>query len=501
MSVFYFNYAVRIHLFVQNKLIMKPLAVTLLLSIIFLQIVNSQSYKPFIEPTACPIKYDSRLIVKYGYLVVPENRQKLNGRKVKIPFMFVRKPDQDAKRNIFLYTTGGPGYSTTANSDSIGYNSGLLKFGGLILFDQRGTKKALPCLDCMEVNEAVKSSYRKGLNKDSLVLVAVKHCRNRFNSQGIDLSAYNTLESAEDINDLRLALHLDSLNLVGISYSGGLMLTMVRKHPEGVRTLILNSPLPGYVHYEEDGLLNINEALEQVFANCDADSSANPAYTNLKARFHQYFTTITGKKFTLNYLEKNTHDSLRITYNKSDLLDAVINRLNSNQVKTVPAVINDLISGRHQTYIKEQLDGAFAGDPAVSLGMRYSVYCTEQIAYSDPTLERQQNTVLPWLAEYQFNDVNHPICNCWNVKQEPKSVKTQVYSTVPALIAAGDIDPWCRIFYNRLIKRYMPNSQLLIRHNRGHAPGYTVDGIDYVQLFLEHPYKKIISQSKNLIIE
>ncbi|XHR98220.1 alpha/beta fold hydrolase [Mucilaginibacter sp. UC70_90] len=56
------------------------------------------------------------------------------------------------------------------------------------------------------------------------------------------------------MNDLRLALNVDSLNLVGISYSGGLMLTMARNHPEGVRALLLNSPLPGYVNFEEHAL-------------------------------------------------------------------------------------------------------------------------------------------------------------------------------------------------------------------------------------------------------
>jgi pimeloyl-ACP methyl ester carboxylesterase len=480
---------------------MKSLALALLLFLVFIQGATCQTYKPVIEPAVSNIKYDGRLVAKYGYLVVPENRQRPQGRKIKVPFLFIRRPDQDAKHNVSLYATGGPGYSTTTGWDSVSYNSGFLKFGGFIFFDQRGTKVAQPCLDCMDVGEAVKKSYRTGLNKDSLVLAAVKRCHDRFTAQGIDLSAYNTEESAEDINDLRLALNLDSLNLIGISYSGGLMLSMARKHPEGVRTLVLNSPLPGFARYEEDGLLNINEALEQLFTDCEADSAAKPAYANLRARFHQYFTAVSGKKFTLNYLEKGSHDSLRITYNKNDLLDAVINRLNSDQVSSVPAVINDIISGKHQGYIREQVDGAFGGDQSVSLGMRYSVYCTEQIMYSDPALEKQQHDILPWLAGYPFNDVTHAICDCWKVKPEPKIVKAQVYSTVPALISAGDIDPWCRPFYNKLIKRYIPNAQLIIRHNRGHAPGYFADGVDYLKMFMEHPYTKLVSQSKDVIVE
>ncbi|MET4083955.1 pimeloyl-ACP methyl ester carboxylesterase [Pedobacter sp. UYP30] len=479
---------------------MKIFFIALLSSFFFSQTIYSQKYKPIIEPFLRMVKADPRLILKTGYLVVPENRNKPNGRKVKIPFLYVRKPDQDAHKNISLYTTGGPGYSTTVNIDSISYNSGFLAFGGFIAFDQRGSKRAKPCLDCMEVASAIKRSYKDGKNKDSLLLAAVQGCRNRFKAQGVDLSAYNTVESAEDINDLRLALNVDSLNLVGVSYSGGLMLTMARIHPEGVRTLILNSPLPGYVNFEEHALFNINEALEQIFKNCETDSSS-ARYKNIRARFHQYFTSITGKKFNISYKEKDSINSINVIYTKNELLDAVLDRLNSRQVSTVASVIIDIIESHHEQYVREVLDGAFEGDVSLSLGMRYSVYCTEQIAYADPKLEKQQSQVLPWLAGYRFNNVNHEICDCWQVKPEPKIAKQPIYSSIPALISGGDVDPDCRTFYNTLIKRYMPNSQLLIIHNKGHAPGFTVDGTDYVKLFLANPNQKLKSQSKNLIVE
>ena len=479
---------------------MKPFSIILIFLLMIFQNSYSQRYKAVVEPYPGLVKADARLILKTGYLVVPENRNKPGGRKIKVPFLFVRKPDQNPRKNISLFTTGGPGYSTTANIDSISYNSGFLKYGGFIAFDQRGTKRAQPCLDCNEVAGAIKRSYTEGKNRDSLVLAAVRSCRERFTSQGVDLSAYNTMESAEDINDLRLALNIDSLNLVGISYSGGLMLAMARNHPEGVRSLILNSPLPGYVNFEEHGLLNINEALEQVYRNCKEDSLAT-GYKNLKSRFQQYLMTVTGKKFTVSYKEKGSRDSIRVIYTKNELLDAVIGRLNTRQVKTVPAVMLDLINGKQDSYVREVLDGYFSGDAAISLGMRYSVYCSGQIAYSDPDLEKQQDLVVPWLAGYSFNNVTHPICDCWQIKPEPKIAKAPVYAKVPALISAGDIDPDCRPFYNRLIKRYIPGSQLLIIHDKGHAPGFTVDGTDYMKIFMDNPYQKIVSQSKNVIVE
>jgi pimeloyl-ACP methyl ester carboxylesterase len=483
----------------KTKMIIPRLSLMLLILCSW-KVLYSQAYQVKIEPYPNLVKADARLILKTGYLLVPENRLKPGRRKVKLPFLFVRRPDQDAFKNVSLYMTGGPGYSTTANIDSISYNSGFLKYGGFIALDQRGTKRALPCLDCQEVQEAVKKSYRGNLDRDSLVRSAVKECRTKFSKQGIDLSAYSTPESVEDINDLRQVLHLDSLNLVGISYSGGLMLSVARAHPEAVKSLILNSPLPGFVNYEEDALLNINEALEQVFENCRKDSLQNADYQNLRQRFQNYFTRISNQIFTISYMEHGKEKAFPVRYGKQELLDVVINRLNTQQVKTVPFVINELLNGNHDVYIRELLDGIFKGDAAGSLGMRYSVYCSEQILYASPVLEQQQQHLLPWLSGYRFNNVDHKTCDCWAVKAVPKTTKLPVYSNVPALISAGDIDPWCRQFFNVLIKRHLPNAQLLLFHNRGHAPGYTIDEVDYLGKFMLKPMQKLSAESEKLKI-
>jgi len=472
----------------------------LVIAFLFLQNASfAQAYTPKIEPCPCMIKVDTQLISRCGYLVVPENRQKPGGRTVKVPFVFVRKPGMDSANNITLYTTGGPGYSTTANFDSITYRSDFLLFGGFIAFDQRGTKRAQPCLDCAEVPLAEMRAYRENLSKDSLEQLAVQQCRKRLSAQGINLSSYNTIESAADINDLRQLLNIQFLNLFGISYSGGLMLTVARNHPQGIRSLILNSPLPGFVNYEEHGLFNMNEAINQVFDNYEADSAGQ--YGNLRERFHQYFSSITGKRFTINYTGKGNVDEQAITYTKNELLDAIFSRMNNVLLKRVPFVMNEIISGNHTSYVAGILNDVFSGNSSLSHGMRYSMYCTEQIAYADKALVQKQDSILPWFAGYAFNNVDHNICSCWKVKPEPPVVKTPVYSGIPVLIVGGDADPWCRPFYNRLIKRTMPNAQVLTIHNNCHGARLVVDGVDYLKPFMQDPYKKLVSGSKNVIVE
>jgi hypothetical protein len=97
--------------------------------------------------------------------------------------------------------------------------------------------------------------------------------------------------------------------------------------------------------------------------------------------------------------------------------------------------------------------------------------------------------------------VNHAICDCWQVRPEAPIAKTPVYSNIPALIVAGDADPWCRPFYNRLIKRTMPNAQLLIVHNNGHGARFYVKGVDFLKMFMDNPYKQMVSPLKEAVVE
>jgi pimeloyl-ACP methyl ester carboxylesterase len=177
---------------------------------------KSNLYSPKIEPCPCQFKADSSLQTNCGYLIVPENRTKPNSMFIKLPYIYVRSANPKSKPDPVLYTTGGPGGSSLNAVESIHYFE-FMKDRDFISFEQRGTKYALPCLECEEINDAVKLSYQKNQSKDSLINLATINCRNRQLAKGIDISGYNTAEITDDIEDLRKLLNIDSLNLIGLS--------------------------------------------------------------------------------------------------------------------------------------------------------------------------------------------------------------------------------------------------------------------------------------------
>ncbi len=449
-----------------------------------LKVGAQQTNVPHLEPCDCIFTADSAHKTRCGYLVVPENRQKPEGRIIKLPFIYVESNNPLKRSDPVLYTAGGPGVSSLHPVTSIARRS-LLFDRDYIAFEQRGTHFALPCLESEGLGEALQQAYLTHRPVEEAVLEAVRKCREKLVRQEIDLSCYNTEESAADIEDLRRLLDIDSLNLMGISYSGGLMMVVLQKYPQHIRSLILDSPLPEFVNIDEQELANFNEVLTTVLDSADS---------GLTARFRTYFSSIGGKAFKISYLLKDGR-TVALNYGRNELLGIIHGKLEGyDGLKELPQVISNMVSGGQEPYIKTYFDGVFSGSSAVS-GMRLSVYCSGKLAFEDTAIIQQQETIMPWLAGFHVNDVYRILCDCWQVKSIDADSKKPFYSNVPVLLGAGGLDDACRPFYNDLIHQYFPNSQRLLFAKRLHGPLLnSYEGDVYIGAFLDRPFERLSGQ-------
>ncbi len=446
-----------------------------------------------VEPCSCPVSIDSSFRSRCAYLIVPENRSRPNGKTVKLPFMVVESKNPHKKKDPLLFTAGGPGGSSLGWTRSVPRGL-VINDRDCIAFEQRGTRYAVPNLWRDDLSNAIKESYRKNLNKDSMVVVGVKRYKKTLEAQGIDLSAYNTDESAADLQDLIATLRLDSVNLFGGSYSGGLMLAVLQANPAPIRSLVLDSPLPTFVPIDEDEPANFAESLRVLWQHVEQDSIHTDRYRNIKTRFERYFTAIDGQTFTIPYLEKGTSQPVAIQYTRNDLLGILVRA----PTKDIAYIVTELIRGNHAPYVKPMLDRLFAGGVGPS-GMRLSVYCADQATYHSETVIRQLYEAYPYLRGYHINDVYKEMCDCWQVAPVKAEVKEPFYSTKPALLTDGAMDNACSPLYIDRIHHYMPNSQRLLFLHRAHmVSGPEMDR--FMQTFLRNPHKKLVSDRKEIVI-
>jgi pimeloyl-ACP methyl ester carboxylesterase len=473
------------------------LVLLLCMQIAFAQKQNN--YTPVIEPCECPVKIDSSFQTECGYLIVPENRTKRNSNKIKLPFIRVKSKNTNKRKDPVLFTTGGPGGS------SLGWARGstqrsVINDRDCIAFEQRGTRYAIPNLWSNELSDAIRESYRKNLNKDSMVLVGTKRLKKTFEAKGIDLTGYNTDETVADIHDLLRVLAIDSVNLLGGSYSGGLMLAVLQKDPSRIRSLVLDSPLPTFVPIDEEEPNNFNEALRILFQKCVTDSADQQRYGDLGRKFKDYFISIGNKTFTIPYVVTGTTETLTIEYTRADLLGVIVNMLfDYSRIKDVPFLITDIIAGNHHPYIKDMLDHMFRNGVGPS-GMRISVYCADQTAYHSEAILQQFYDTYPYLAGYHINDVYKEMCDCWKSPPISATTKQPFFSDKPVLLAAGLFDPACRPLYIDMIHHYMANSQRLLFMERSHMTLGGKEGDEIVRKFLENPFAKIESRNKVIVV-
>lgn len=173
------------------------------------------------------------LMVESGMFYVPENRENDNGRTIALAYYRIKSKSKNPASPIFLLA-GGPGssYINSLYKDGLfNETSFYCNYADVIIFDQRGTGNSVPNLRC-HGTEVI--PLNETLSKDNLsraLRSLAIDCHDFWKNKGIDLSAYNTDQSASDINDLRIAFNYKKIMLIGGSYGSHLGLHTVRKFP------------------------------------------------------------------------------------------------------------------------------------------------------------------------------------------------------------------------------------------------------------------------------
>jgi pimeloyl-ACP methyl ester carboxylesterase len=141
-----------------------------------------------------------------------------------------------------VYLAGGPGGSGVDAARlpaRFAIFQALREVTDVIAFDQRGTgwsNEIPPCPTALTL------PLDQPLTRDSLttaVRATANACARFWKEAGIDLAAYNTWESAADIDALRIALGVKKVSLWGISYGSHLGLAVLKRYPRNVERVAL----------------------------------------------------------------------------------------------------------------------------------------------------------------------------------------------------------------------------------------------------------------------
>ncbi len=118
----------------------------------------------------------------------------------------------------------------------------LRQVADVILLDQRGSGMSSPNLDdCPTDGKFPADAFATQQKFIRALAHATGNCSWYWRSKGVDVTGYNTEESADDVEDLREALGATQIRLLGHSYGTELAFSVIRRHGKSVQRAVLAS--------------------------------------------------------------------------------------------------------------------------------------------------------------------------------------------------------------------------------------------------------------------
>jgi pimeloyl-ACP methyl ester carboxylesterase len=423
---------------------------------------------PAFHRTACPPDvFPASERVDCGYVVVPEDRAQRTGRTIQVAAALVHAPSGHPKSDPIVFLDGGPsiGAINTFPVDFYFSGASYAQDHDIVLVDTRGTGLSVPQLGCPEVDDAYVAAFysRPFVNSQSLADVggALKTCHDRLASSGIDLRAYNSEESAADLDALRRALGYRQWDLVAISADGVLGLTYMRLFPDGIRSAIIDSGQSTQFLPRLDDQRGYAEQLDAIFAGCASNTACAAAYPDLRDVFYGLVRQLQAHPVTVTMPGFQPHPvSVRID-GAGFYLDAVGEIFPGNEFgpDSIHALMSEIWRSAHGqlTEVYRERFGTgpvtndHAGDVSI-LGKTMSYVCRDEVDFITPTDLSRAASDIPALAPI-FLDPNYDLangdtnvespagCRIWNVGVADPSQHQPVTSSIPTLVLVGEFDP------------------------------------------------------------
>ena len=413
---------------------------------------------PQYEPAKCPKIQGVEWLANAdcGYLVVPEDRSTPNGPTIRLMVARHRAQSPEKKPDPILYLEGGPGDIAPLEIDAI-IKANFIRDRDIWVVSQRGTWSSQPALICAANNEFARELLGLRFYSDATKrahLSATKACHRELSAGGANLSAYNTSESVADLADLRKVLGIAQWNVFGNSYGTYTAQTLMRDHPEGIRSVVLDSVLPTTYSIPANWW-NARYGFYNLFKACKAQPACEAAYPHLERTFTGLVNKFEAKPLTTVISDSNTGKKIKVKLDGGALIDWLRNQTYAlPTLQAAPATIAGLAAGRRdaiETIAKDRASRAppyHPGAPALGDGLAFGVTCREDYPFATPAeLAAAGREAFPdYPASVQREGiggwayVNEDCRDVWKVPPAPKSMHEPVASNIPTLLISGTFD-------------------------------------------------------------
>jgi pimeloyl-ACP methyl ester carboxylesterase len=401
---------------------------------------------------------------EFGTLFVPENRSDPESNLIELAFVRFKSTAKNPGPPI-VYLAGGPGGSGigTARGSRFLLFMALREIADVIAFDQRGTGFSKPNLTCTD-------RLALPLNVTPTREAAIKEMRENSDScafywrnvQRVDLNAYNTNESADDLEDLRKALGVDQISLWSISYGTHLAFAAMRRHPKSInRAILAGTEGPDHTYKLPS---NIQKHLEDLAAVVKADPKVGKEVPDFLGLMKSVFDRLDAEPQTVEITDPETKLKVKVIVNKFVMQYIVANNIGTTTTERFPALFYRAAKGDYTNPAQVWLNQSRSG---IGSAMSYMMDCAsgQTVARREQIAREVKGTLLEDIFNFPFPEV----CTAWNAPDLGDEFRAPLKSDIPVLFISGTLDARTPISNAEEYRKGFSNSTHMIIEGAVHS--------------------------------
>jgi hypothetical protein len=274
----------------------------------------------------------------------------------------------------------------------------------------------------------------------------------------------------QDLDDARVALGYDKINLFGISYGVAAEQVYMRMFPEHVRAVVMDHGTALDLPFWEIMPRASQYALDQVLAYCELDEKCHAAYPDIRRDWKTVLERLAEGPVTLDYIPPGADAPVAVTMD--DFVVAIHDLMyKSGTYVYIPSVVHALAANEDWTPIAKNFSAQHPGGEGDKsfLLMKYMIFCFEP-AWGIPAIDVARFSPGSYYLGTATESIqfNQKICSAL-----PKPDASQIYDPgkpVPlsALMLASLIDPQNPPFHTDLALMEFTKSRLVVEPTEGH---------------------------------
>lgn len=415
--------------------------------------------------TPCTLKAPGRSLAveaQCASLEVAENRERPEGRRIRLHVAWIPVDGQAAPDPVFMLA-GGPGQAASESYPLVhAAFADVRRSRHVILVDARGTGGSRPLL-CRDAQGRPAFTEPDREDLDTARDFA-RRCAEALAAEA-DLTQYGTLQHVEDLEDVRRALGVPKINLVGISYGTRVAQQFAKRHPESTRAVVLDSVVPNTLVLGNEHAANLEAALDAHFERCRKDPGCGQQLGDPRAQLDAVAATLragTAPPVRFRAARSGEWKEERPAFGHL----AMLLRLYAYTPQTaslLPFLLHEAAQGRFEAMLAQAELLATGLSEQIYHGMQLSVTCTEDADELRPDPGQTDSVLGNVLIEF-----TRAQCAVWPRGRRPADFREPLRGEMPVLLLSGELDPVTPPRYGEEVAAALPNARHLVLPGQGH---------------------------------